>query len=177
MTSRFFEIGRIGRARGLDGWVRFLPENSLVDQFLSESPIVYFKNDRGGYQPLRIEEFYAEEKKNQVSFFVKFDMITSRTDAESLNDKGIYSDRFDPLAEMDNDSPDTEVDLSGYTILYQSESLGHVLDTFDTPAHTILEVKVDSGSLLIPFVDEFIEQINHDDSTIICRNLDQLLEE
>ncbi|REL39167.1 16S rRNA processing protein RimM [Rhodohalobacter sp. SW132] len=177
MTSRFFEIGRIGRARGLDGWVRFLPENSLVDEFLSESPIVYFKNDRGGFQPLRIEEFYTEEKKNQVSFFVKFDMITNRTDAESLNDKGIYSDRFDPLAELESNDSDTETDLSGYEIQYKSEVPGYVLDTFETPAHTILEVKTDSGSLLIPFVDEFIEQVNHEKNAIICRNLDQLMDE
>ncbi len=178
MMSRLHEIGRIGRARGLEGWVRLLPEISLTDRFLPENPVVYIKNDRSGFEPLRIEDFYTEEKRNQVSFFVKFDMITNRTDAEALRDKGLFSDKFDPAAETDPDSQQQDdEDLTGYEIRYDSELLGRVLDLFSNPAHGIIEVKTDSGVLLIPFVDEYIINVDHDKRIINCQNLDQLIDE
>ncbi len=175
MTFRLHEIGRIGRARGLEGWIRLLPEISITDRFLRKNPIVYIKNDRSGFEPLRIEDFYTEEKRNQVSFFVKFDMITNRTDAEALRDKGLFSDKFDPATEIDPQPSDD--DLTGYEIRYDSDLIGRVLDLFSNPAHSIIEVKMDSGILLVPFVDEYIVDVDHDNRTINCQNLDQLIDE
>lgn len=177
MTSRLHEIGRIGRARGLEGWVRFLPEISVQDSFLTDNPIVYIKNERSAFEPLRIEDFYTEEKRNQVSFFVKFDMITNRTDAEALRDKGLFSDKFDPEAATDSDPQPSDVDLTGYKIRYDSDMIGRVLDLFSNPAHSIIEIKTDSGVLLVPFVDEYIIDVDHEERIINCQNLDQLIDE
>jgi 16S rRNA processing protein RimM len=177
MTSRLHEIGRIGRARGLEGWVRILPDTDVPTDFFSESSIVYIKNERSEFRPLRVEDFYSEEKKNQVSFFVKFDMITDRTGADSLKDKAIFSDRFDPGELSGEEGSSSEPDVTGYDIWSDSEKAGHVLDLLQNPAHYILEVKTDSGTLLIPFVDEYIERADHEERIIYCRNLSQLMEE
>lgn len=177
MTSRLNEIGRIGRARGLEGWVRILPDTDVPTDYFSESAIVYIKNDRSEFRPLRVEDFYTEEKKNQVSFFVKFDMITSRTNADSLKDKAIFSDRFDPDELPGEEGSFLEPDVYGYDIRSDSEDTGHVLDLLQNPAHYILEVKTDAGTLLIPFVDEYIKRVDHEKKIIYCRNLGQLMEE
>jgi 16S rRNA processing protein RimM len=177
MNSRLYEIGRVGRPRGLDGWVRFEPDSSYAATIFSENRIVYISEDRSGYRPLRIEDLYTEEKRNKVSFFVKFDMITSRTLAEEIKDKALFSDQFDPEAEDEPAVADTK-DYTGYDIIDDdNESIGSVLDVMDNPAHSILEVKVGKGSMLIPFVDEYVSEIDHDDRLIRCRNLDQLMEE
>jgi 16S rRNA processing protein RimM len=177
MNSRLYEIGRVGRPRGLDGWVRFEPDSSYAATIFSENRIVYISEDRSGYRPLRIEDVYTEEKRNKVSFFVKFDMITSRTLAEEIKDKALFSDQFDPEAEDEPAVADTK-DYTGYDIIDDdNESIGSVLDVMDNPAHSILEVKVGKGSMLIPFVDEYVSEIDHDDRLIRCRNLDQLMEE
>lgn len=176
MSSRLHEIGRIGRPRGLDGWVRFEPHSALSSTIISENRIVYIKNNRSGYRPLRIEDYYTEEKRNTQSFFVKFDMITNRTEAELIKDKGLFSDQFDPEADVESTDEDP-VDYSGYEIIYDGKSIGSVLDILENPAHLILEAKVGKGSLLIPFVDEFVTEVNHDNRLIRCRNLDQLIED
>lgn len=178
MNSRLHEIGRIGRPRGLDGWVRFEPESPYAATLISENRIVYINDHRSGYRPLRIEDVYTEEKRNTVSFFVKFDMITNRTEAEEVKDKAIFSDRFDPEDEDDPSVADS-VDYTGYDLIANDsdESIGSVLDVMANPAHSILEAKIGKGSLLIPFVDEFVSEVDHDSRIIRCQNLDQLMEE
>ncbi len=139
---------------------------------------MYINEHRSGYRPLRIDDVYTEEKRNRVSFFVKFDMITNRTDAEEVKDKAIFSDQFDPEEDNDLAVADT-VDYTGYDLIddESDESIGSVLDVMDNPAHSILEAKIGKGSLLIPFVDEFVSEIDHDKRIIRCQNLDQLMEE
>ena len=178
MNSRLHEIGRIGRPRGLDGYVRFEPYSAYAATFISENQILYINEQRSGYRPLRIEDVYTEEKRNSVSFFVKFDMITNRTEAEEVKDKALYSDQFDPEADTDSAESD-EVDFTGYDITSDesAEPIGSVLDVMDNPAHSILEAKIGKGSLLIPFVDEYVSDVDHDKRVIKCQNLDQLMEE
>lgn len=178
MNSRLHKIGRIGRPRGLDGYVRFEPDSAYASTFISENQILYINEQRSGYRPLRIEDVYTEEKRNSVSFFVKFDMITNRTEAEEVKEKALYSDQFDPDADVDS-SESGEVDFTGYDIISDesAEPIGSVLDVMDNPAHAILEAKVGKGSLLIPFVDEYVSDVDHDKRIIKCQNLGQLTEE
>lgn len=171
MNSRFTEIGRIGKARGLDGVTRFLPETNFTDDLLSPGSIVYIKNERSDLVPMRIESVYQEEKKNQVTFFVKFDLIANRSDADAAMDKAVYTDReVEPIEAESSDEPD----MTGYDVIYNDTIFGSVLDLMSNPAHSILEVKTESGSLLIPFVDEFVDDTDHQKKVVYCINLDQL---
>jgi len=171
MMSGFKEIGRIGRPRGLDGVVRLMPSIPLSTDLLESIKIVYIKNERSDLIPVRIESVQLEEKNNRQTFFVKFDMIANRTEAEAMMDKGIFSDQ---LIDEDPAESTESIDLSGYKVIYNNELFGKVLDVLENPAHPILEIKMDDGSLLIPFVDEFVEKTDHDNRTIHCRNMDQL---
>lgn len=173
MMSGFKEIGRIGRPRGLEGIVRFIPAVPVSADLLKSLKIVYIKNERSDLIPVRIESVQLEEKNNRQTFFVKFDMIANRTEAESMMDKAIFSDQL-----IDEDPADAieDEDLSGYEVTYNDELFGKVLDVLENPAHPILEIKMDKGSLLIPFVDEFVEKTDHDNRKIYCRNMDQLID-
>lgn len=170
MNSRFKEIGRIGKARGLDGVVRFLPVNDFTDDLLSPGEIVYTKNKRSDLVPMRIESVHREEKKNQITFFVKFDLIANRSDADAAMDKAVFSDK---VIEHEPDESD-EPDLTGYTVIYNDSTFGSVLDLMSNPAHLILEVKTETGVLLIPVVDEFVDHTDHQKKVVYCKNLDQL---
>lgn len=171
MNSRFTEIGRIGKARGLDGVICFLPETNFTDDLLSPGSILYMKNDRSDLVPMRIESVHREEKKNQLTFFVKFDLIANRNDADAAMDKAVFTDKqITPVENNDTGEPD----LSGYDLYYNGKPFGSVLDLMSNPAHSILEVKTDSGALLIPLVDEFVESTDHQKKVVYCKNLDQL---
>ncbi|MEX0661582.1 MAG: ribosome maturation factor RimM [Balneolaceae bacterium] len=171
MMSGFEEIGRIGRPRGLEGIVRFMPAFTISAELLNSIKIVYIKNERSDLIPVRIESVQLEEKNNRQTFFVKFDMIANRTEAEVMMDKAIFSDQL--IGEDPAEFAEAE-DLSGYEVIYNDELFGKVLDVLENPAHPILEIKRNKETLLVPFVDEFVDKTDHENRKIYCRNMDQL---
>tara|TARA_R100001143_G_scaffold63593_1_gene73102 strand:- start:15098 stop:15637 length:540 start_codon:yes stop_codon:yes gene_type:complete len=173
--NRFVEIGRIGRPRGLDGVVRFMPNDIFLEGLFDQTDLLYIRDSRSDLVPVRIQNLHIESKRNQQSFFVKFDMITDRASAEEAQNRLLFIDsRY-----LNDLQPAIETDDSviGYTIRYLDDDFGVVLDIMDNPAHPILEVKVDAGTMLIPLVDEYIELTDHDQHVLVCKNLDQLLED
>jgi 16S rRNA processing protein RimM len=180
VPDRFIEIGRIGKPRGLDGTVRFLPNQNFIDGLFEQVVIFYVRNNRSDLVPARLEDVHLEKKRNQQMFFVQFDLIASRNDAEAAMDKALFVERsvVEEMAselEYESDESDT-TDFTGYEVEYNGAFFGTVLDVMENPAHPILEVKHKKGAVLIPFVDEFVESANESDKMIICKNLDQLIE-
>lgn len=173
--DRFIEIGRIGRPRGLDGVVRFMPNELFNTGIFDESDLFYIRNKRSDLIPIRLEEVQTESKRNQLSFFVKFDMITNRSEAEESMNRAIFVEKS--LVSLHLQPEMDEVSLTGYTLLSKGVEFGVVLDIMESPAHPILEVKLTDGTVLIPQVDEFIEKIDHLEKVIHGKNLDLFLEE
>ena len=174
MKNRFVEIGRIGRPRGLEGVVRFMPNQNFSDDLFDQADLFYMKNERTDLVPMRIDSVHVEIKRNQHLFFVKFDMIANRTDAEAAQNKAVFirSEDFDKISEPAEDT-DSYI---GYTIEYSGDEFGEVLDVLMNPAHPILEVKHGTGTILIPMVDEYVKKTDPKNRTITCINLDQLTE-
>jgi 16S rRNA processing protein RimM len=172
VSNRFVEIGRIGKARGLEGQARFMPNEIFTADLFDQNSVFYMRNRRGDLLPVRLEEFKTESKRNQQTFFVKFDSIASRQEADEAMNHALFAERnlIDAVAAHDIQ----ETDLTGYSIRFDGETIGEVLEVLDNPAHPILEISCKPGSLLIPFVDEFIERTDHQEAVIYCRNLDQL---
>ncbi|NBB76324.1 MAG: 16S rRNA processing protein RimM [Bacteroidetes bacterium] len=173
-NDRFTEIGRIGKPRGLEGLVRFIPDDSFIDGLFDHLRICYIKNDRGDLVPARIESVSVETKQNRDLFFVKFDMITDRSEAESVTDRAVYTESSN-LPE-DNEEIESELDILGFAIVYDEEHFGTVEGVIDNPAHPILEVNRNGETMLIPFVDEYVENIEKGEKIIYTRQLDQLFD-
>lgn len=179
VPDRFIEIGRIGKARGLNGTVRFLPNEYFTDEIFNEADIFYIRNERSDFVPIRLKNVHLEKKRNHQTFFVQFDLIASRDDAEAAMDKALFAEKsmIDELSpDLESDFPDSP-GLIDFDVTYNGKLFGTVLDVMENPAHLILEVKCNKGVLLIPFVDEFVESVHELEKTISCINLDQLLEE
>ncbi len=172
IEDRFIEIGRIGRPRGLEGVVRFMPNQDFTDDLLDRTDLFYMKNERSDLIPYRVESVYTETKQNQQTFFVKFDSIANRTDAEAAQDKALFIKK--EVIEETEDQIDELLTLIGFTVQYDEKEFGEVLDVLENPAHPILEVKHGKGALLIPMVDEYVEKTDPEKGIVFCRNLDQL---
>jgi 16S rRNA processing protein RimM len=173
--NRFIEIGRIGRPRGLEGIVRFMPNQYFTDGLFDRVDLFYMKNNRSDLVPTRIEDMYVETKRNQQSFFVKFDMITTRDDAESAKNRALFMER--DFLEKPPSASGEEPSLFGYTVWFDGKEFGEVLDVLENPAHPILEVKHGISTILIPLADQFVDETDHEKKVVFCRNLDQLTEE
>ena len=176
VNNRFIEIGRFGRPRGLDGNIRFQPNENFVDGLFDQVDLYYMRNERSDLIPARIESYRVEKKRNQLTFFVKFDLIANRDDADKAMNKALFIVNEELKSLKDKQETDS-VDLVGYHVFSDNQEVGEVLDLFENPAHPILEIKYQSGSLLIPMVDEYIDRVDHERGSVYCKNLNQLTEE
>ncbi len=172
VNNRFIEIGRIGRPRGLEGLVRFMPNDIFTADLFDQVSVFYIKNQRSDLIPTRVESIRVEKKRNQQTFFVKFDTIANREEAEAAMNRALYADR--EVTDVATKPEEDKDDLFGYTVIFDGEKVGKVLDVIHNPAHPILEIKFGSVSLLIPYVNEFVDHVDHDKATVYCKNLDQL---
>ncbi len=169
--DRFVEVARFGRPHGLEGEIKLLPNNYFDEKLIAENEVLYFTNERDDIMPARVQYNRIEYKSNQFSFFVKLDVINDRSDADSFKDRRLLADK--------NEIPNPEItktdNLSGYKLVYEGQSVGSVLNTLENPAHLIIEAETKYGMMLIPFVDIYIRNVDHDNNEILCINLDQLL--
>lgn len=61
--NRFVEIGRIGRPRGLDGVVRFMPNDIFLEGLFDQTDLFYVRDSRSDLVPVRIQNLHIESKK------------------------------------------------------------------------------------------------------------------
>lgn len=175
VPDRFIEVGRIGRPRGLDGVVRVIPDDNFSGELLNRIPLLYWRNERSDLVPARIENVHSEQKKNHQSFFVKFDLIAGRNEAERAKDKALFAE-IDLLIDLgiEREPSSNNDSLYGFTVFYEENPVGEILEVLENPAHPIIEVKMGTGTVLIPFVDEYIKSVNQQEQTVTCINLDRL---
>ena len=169
-TPGFVQVGHVERSHGLEGEVKVFFD--VEDpQAVEELKLVYLRNERGDFYPARIMDFRVEGKRNKISFFVQFDHVADRTDAEALKSKGIFLETEDaePFIDAETESDDSLIDHEVYD---EEESIGLVIDVMNNPAHPILVVATTSGSRLIPYIDHFVKARR--DGNIYCQNLDEL---
>lgn len=169
--NRFVEVGRIGRPHGLEGSVRFTPNDLFTADLFERLSIFYMRNERADLIPARLEEFRISEKNNSQTFFVKFDMIADREAAEAAMNRALFTTR-DEIGDIPEQTSENKPDYTGYTVFENGEEIGEVLDVMANPAHPILEVKYVHTTLLIPFVDEYVDRVDDEYSAIHCKNLD-----
>lgn len=173
IEDQYLLIGHINRSHGVKGEVLIISDLYAPDLF-DEIDLVHLQNSRGDLIPARVESVRVQEKQNRLSFFVQFEHVADRNEAEQLKNRPVYVNR--EAAEPLIDQSDVAVDFSSFQVLdEQGQHLGEVELTIDNPAHLILQVVTNEGDhLLVPFVDEYIISFNEDEKSIRCRNLDQL---
>lgn len=163
--------GHISRSHGVDGTVLIIPVLEAADPALFDDiELVRLQNERDDLIPARIDSVQIEEKNDRLSFFVKFVHINNRNEAEKAGGSPVFVDKS--KVEHIISVPHS---LISYRILNeQEEKIGMVEDAMENPAHLILRVSTDNGNLLIPYVDEYIVEMDEENEIIRCKNLDQL---
>ncbi|TYP93840.1 16S rRNA processing protein RimM [Fodinibius salinus] len=172
IENQYTKIGVISRSHGVAGDVLIIPDIYAPTLF-DALDLVHIANTRGDLVPARIESVRVQEKNNRLSFFVKFEHVTDRTQAEKLKNFAVYADR----KAVDNqlDSEKIPLDLSSFDVLADKQLVGSVKAMQKNPAHPIIEVSTSNQEqLLIPLVDEYVVDIDEGKEEIQCQNLDQL---
>lgn len=135
--------------------------------------MVYLRNDRGDFYPCRIANLRVEGKGNKISFFVQFENIADRSSAEPLKNKALFVEKH--VAELLISKFEDPTNLLDFEVRNEhNKSIGYVMDLMDSGAQVVITVATTSGTLLIPLVDEYVQEVDYDTETIKCKNLDIL---
>jgi 16S rRNA processing protein RimM len=172
IEDQYEKIGYISRSHGVQGEVLIIPDIYATTLF-DALDLVRIETARGDLVPARIESVRVQEKNNRLSFFVNFEHVTDRTQAENLKNASVFADR--EIVESLLDADALPLDLTSFAILSDGQSIGEVKEMLENPAHPILQVVTDNQEqLLIPLVDEYVADIDEKAQQIQCRNLEQL---
>lgn len=172
IEHQYRRIGHIARSHGVQGDVLIIPDH-YVPTLFDSLDLVRIENTRGDFIPARIESVRVQEKNNRLSFFVKFEHVADRTQAEQLKQLAVYASReqVDDLLDQQDDS----LAVTSFEVWADGDQVGSVVNIVQNPAQVILEVETNSQErLLIPFVDEYVIAVDEERQRLQCQNLEQL---
>jgi 16S rRNA processing protein RimM len=147
--QKHISIGVVAKPHGLKGHVavKVDPNYALYIQDLKS---VLIEHD-GAYVPYLVES-YANLNKGIVKLLLAG--VTDQEMANRLRAKELFQ-----LAELL--SIDKQIDLVGFNVRDSSNgSIGEVLSVIESTAQTMLEVSYEGTEIYIPFVDEFIMEVD-----------------
>lgn len=173
IENQYLQVGHINRVHGIDGEVSIISE-VYVPTLFDKIKLVHLQNSRGDLIPARIASVRTEEKQNRLSFFVKFEHVVDRAEAEELKGFPVYVS-IKSAGRLVEETEHLE-DYTSYKV-YDDENhaVGEVENVLENPAHPILQIIRKNGQrLLVPFVDEYILSSDKEKKVIRCQNLDQL---
>ena len=173
VENQYMRIGRINRSHGVQGEVSIISEIDAPELF-EELDLVNLQNSRGDFVPARIESVRIRDRKDRLTFFVKFEHVTDRNQAEAIKGYPVYVERrhAESLA-VETERPDDYTDFEVYD--EEGRQIGRVETVLDNPAHPILQIASTEGrQLLVPLVDEYITSTDDEQNIVRCQNLEQL---
>jgi len=148
------EMGYVAAPFGVQGWVKIKVATEHTDS-LDDYSHIYLKLKNGDVVNKKIENSFVRDNL----FHAKFEGINDRDAAFDLRGSvvAVSRDEFPESAENEF----YWVDLIGLNVInLQGEPLGIVKNLMETGANDVLVVKVDENERLIPFVAQYIIQVD-----------------
>ena len=106
----------------------------------------------GAFVPFQIKKSKSHKKN---IFRVLLEGISSESEAKDLLKKSVYINKLENQDNINNI-------VDNFNVYNNNEYLGIVISTINKTGQTIIEVKMKEKIVLIPFVNEFIVEINYD---------------
>jgi len=167
--SDLISIGVIKKTIGNGGLISAIPDNSFPEYYCSLSDVfIVFPDETVRFEP--IDTF--ELRKN--IYYIKLMNINSKEEAHELvKAQLMVAEDMLPVLEEDEFYPNQLID---YTVVTNDGVfIGKVSDILSTPGQDILIIPKDDKEIMIPFCDEFIIVINHDEKKIMIEPIEGLL--
>lgn len=153
IQRQWVAMGYIKGVFGVKGWVKIHTDTEYTDSLLDFPQWRLSKN--GQIQTVTV----AESKINGEELQVRFEGIADRNAAALLRGYTIEIDRAS-FADTEDDEY-YWTDLIGLNVFNREQlNLGTVSSLMDTGAHDVLVVDGNYGRKLIPFVAQYIDEVN-----------------
>lgn len=161
-------VGRIGRAHGIRGDVSVEVRTDEPDvRFAVGNELI---TDSGKHLRIR------EAKWHSGRLLLAFDGVDDRTEVEKLRGLLLQVDRDESETPEDPDEFYDSALIDCDVVDEQGTSLGKVREVLHLPAHDVLAIDRDGEEILIPFIEEFVPQIDTAARRILVTPPEGLLE-
>lgn len=146
-------LGKIVNTHGLNGELRIISDFEKKKDVLKAGNKLYING---------VEYNITSYRHHKIFDMVKFDKIDDINMAISLKNQLVYFNREDFNFKI------LEQDLIGYDVYNKSVYKGKVIDIIKNSKYSILVID-GIKKHMVPYIDEFIEQINLDDKKIFIK--------
>ena len=142
-------LGEFIKLFSFKGEIILYSENTIS---LIENLDSIFIDINGAFVPFQINKSKSHKKN---IFRILLDGISSESEAKDFLKKSVYINKLENQDNINNI-------VDNFNVYNNNEYLGIVISTINKTGQTIIEVKMKEKIVLIPFVNEFIVEINHD---------------
>ena len=167
---QFKSIGKIIKTHGLDGRL-FIIVKKLNNEFVCSLKYLFFGNrETDPDDVLHLKEI----RPFKNGYLVRIEGINHISDAEKLLRSFLFLEEKD-LPQIKS----KEMELVGYEVENSIDNsiVGTISTILNYPAQDILVVKNDTmQEFMIPFVDAFVKEINHEKKLIRVETMEGLLD-
>lgn len=158
----YLYIGRLVNTHGIKGEVRLLSKFRYKDKVFVKGFKVYVGKDKEEFE---IEKYRVHKNFDMLVFKDNYDI----NKVEYLKGSLVYINKDD--LHLD-DNTFLSIDLIGFNVIIDNKNIGIIKEVLDTPAN---EVLVLGNNVMIPYVKDFIDNININEKTITIKNIKGLI--
>ncbi len=161
-------LGTISRSHGLKGAFKVNVYAKGVPELEEGEPV--FIRLQGGPVPFFVEECSVNSPDKMV---LKVEDVNTLEAADTL----VGSEMLLEASRFDDSAPDTSEELLGFTVNdAEKGNIGTVSGFMDSPQHPILEVAFEDKTILIPWVEEIIKEVEVEKKVISIEAPDGLID-
>ncbi len=167
--EELYLVGKILKAKGLKGEVKILPITDYPESFL-ERKAFFVGRESENAVPRQV--LHASLRSGFA--YVLFSGIDTREKAEAAAGSRVYVS-VDALIPLPPDRAYLH-DLKGLKVLNEAhKEIGSVHDVLRMPAHEVYEVRYGSRMILVPAIEEFVEEVVIEKGYMVLKRLDEFL--
>lgn len=161
---KYLEVGKIVTTHGIKGEVKVQVITDNISRF-EKGNCLYIGENK---EKIIVDSYRIQ--KNMV--LLAFNGITNINDVLKYVDKMLYVD----VDEIRDDEEIYYDDLIDCVVKVDEEEIGTVIDVIEVPQGEILKIQKNNGKIaLVPYVDEFIIDVDIENKVILIDPIEGLL--
>ena len=165
---RYLSVGKIVTTHGIKGEVKIKPETNDFSRFSVGSKLYIGQDNEHISNHILIDS--SRFQKDMV--LLTFNNINNINDVLKFVGLNLYID----IDEVRLDGEIYYDDLIDCTVIVNNEEIGTVIDVIEVPQGEILRIKKKDGKVsLVPYVDEFVIDVDIDKKKIVINPIEGLL--
>ena len=163
-------VGKIVNTCGLKGEVKILNSSDFIKERYKKGNVLNVLNEEKNIDVnLTVSSFRQKDK----FIYVKFNEINSIEEAQTYKESLLLIDG-ENLQKINKDTF-YHCELLEMNVFYKEKMIGKISEISDNGPQDLLRIKAENNSFLVPFLDEFVGNIDVENKKIVLKNLEGLL--